>query len=36
MFWTLFFQSSAVIGLILVVSWLILTLFIKQADDGES
>jgi hypothetical protein len=35
MFWTLFLQSSAVIGLILVVSWLILTLFINQADDGE-
>jgi hypothetical protein len=36
MFWTIFFQSSAVIGLILVVSWLILALFINQADDGES
>jgi hypothetical protein len=35
MFWTLFFQSSAVISVILVVSWLVLTLLINQADDGE-
>lgn len=35
MFWTIFFQASAVIGLILVVSWLIHALFINQTDDGE-
>ncbi len=37
MFWTIFFEASAVIGLILAVSWVIHARFIRhQADDEGS